>query len=77
MMAAFDRNRALIKLTALSNLSEQDEQDGFRFIFAGGVQAIRNPRDHEHSVTDDPDICLDHLSFVSLLLRRLDQAGVA
>jgi uncharacterized protein (TIGR02391 family) len=76
MMAAFDRSKALIKLTPLSNISEQDEQDGFRFVFAGGVQAIRNPRGHEHSVTDDPDICLDHLSFVSLLLRRLDQAGV-
>ena len=50
-------------------------QDGYRFVFAGGVKAIRNPRGHEHSVVDDPDICLDHLSFVSLLLRRLEQAG--
>lgn len=75
MMAAFDKNKAPIKLTALSNTSEQDEQEGYRFVFAGAVLAIRNPRGHEYNVTDDPDKCLDHLSFVSLLLRRLEQAG--
>jgi len=75
MMAAFDKNKPSIKLTPLRNTSEQDEQEGYRFIFAGGVMAIRNPRGHEHSVADDPDVCLDHLAFVSLLLRRLDQAG--
>jgi hypothetical protein len=39
------------------------------------MQGIRNPRAHEPTIVDDPDICLDHLSFVSLLLRRLEQAG--
>ena len=75
MMAAFDKNKASIKLTPLSTTSEQDEQEGYRFIFAGGALAIRNPRGHEYSVQDDPDTCLDHLSFVSLLLRRLEQSG--
>jgi glycerol uptake facilitator-like aquaporin len=36
---------------------------------------IRNPRGHEYAVVDDPDTCLDHLSFVSMLLRRLEAAG--
>jgi uncharacterized protein (TIGR02391 family) len=75
MMAAFDKSKPLIKLTALSGASELDEQEGFRFLFAGGVMAIRNPRGHEVDVRDDPDICLDHLAFASLLLRRLEQAG--
>ncbi|HEY0590867.1 MAG TPA: TIGR02391 family protein [Thermoanaerobaculia bacterium] len=52
-------------------------QKGYRFVFAGGVLAIRNPRGHEYDVTDDPDTCLDHLSFVSMLLRRFAQAGFA
>ena len=47
----------------------------FRFVFAGSMWAIRNPRGHEFDVIDDPDTCLDHLSFVSMLLRRLEQAG--
>jgi hypothetical protein len=44
-------------------------------MFTGGMKGIRNPRAHEPSIVDDPDICLDHLSFVSLLLRRLEQSG--
>ena len=76
MMAAFDKGKPLIKLTSLASTSEIDEQEGFRFLFAGGVMAIRNPRGHEVDVRDDPDTCLDHLAFVSLLLRRLEQAGL-
>jgi uncharacterized protein (TIGR02391 family) len=75
MMAAFDGAIPRVKLNALGTTSEKDEQQGYRFIFAGGMQGIRNPRAHEHTIVDDPDICLDHLSFVSLLLRRLEQAG--
>lgn len=75
MMAAFDDAKPKLQLTPLSNESEKDEQKGYRFIFAGGVQAIRNPRGHEFAVVDNPDTCLDHLSFVSMLLRRLEAAG--
>jgi len=75
MMAAFDGATPKVKLNALGTTSEKDEQQGYRFIFAGGMQGIRNPRAHEPAIMDDPDICLDHLSFVSLLLRRLEQAG--
>jgi uncharacterized protein (TIGR02391 family) len=75
MMAAFEEKNAKLKLTPLKTQSEKDEQEGYRFVFAGGVKAIRNPRGHEHSVVDNPDLCLDHLSFVSMLLRRLERAG--
>jgi uncharacterized protein (TIGR02391 family) len=75
MMAAFDGTTPKVKLNALGTTSEKDEQQGYRFVFAGAMQGIRNPRAHEPTIVDDPDICLDHLSFVSLLLRRLEQAG--
>jgi len=75
MMAAFDKAKPKLQLTPLKTPSEIDEQEGYRFIFAGGAWAIRNPRGHEFDVIDDPDTCLDHLSFVSMLLRRLEQAG--
>ena len=75
MMTAFAEGGPKLPLTPLRTTSEKDEQQGYKFIFAGGVLAIRNPRGHEHSVVDNPDICLDHLSFVSMLLRRLEQAG--
>src|SRR3954465_4390804 len=40
MMAPFEKNKPLIKLTSLKSVSELDEQEGFRFVFAGGVMAI-------------------------------------
>jgi uncharacterized protein (TIGR02391 family) len=75
MMRAFKEDAPKIKLTPLGTASEKNEQEGYKFIFAGGVVAIRNPRGHEHSVVDNLDLCLDHLSFVSMLLRRLEQSG--
>ena len=75
MMDAFDDAKPKLVLTPLKTISEVDEQKGYRFVFAGSMWAIRNPRGHEFDVVDDPDTCLDHLSFVSMLLRRLEQAG--
>jgi uncharacterized protein (TIGR02391 family) len=75
MMSALSGDSPLIRLSPLINVSQQNEQKGFQFSFAGAILAIRNPRGHEHSVVDDPDDCLDYLSLASLLLRRLADAG--
>ena len=78
MMEAFNGEKPgepKVQLTPLLSISEKDEQKGYRFIFAGSSWAIRNPRAHEHSIVDDIDTCLDHLVFVSMLIRRLEQAG--
>lgn len=75
MMAVFNEAGPAVKLNALSNPSEQDEQRGYRFIFSGAIVAIRNPGGHEITLSDDPDVCLDHLAFASLLLRRLERSG--
>lgn len=75
MQEAFKDNAPAIKLTALSNQSEKDEQKGYQCIFTGTVWAIRNPRGHEFDVQDNVDKCLDHLAFLSMLMRRLEEAG--
>ena len=75
MMQAFAEVSPAIQLTSLGTASQRDEQKGFQFLFAGSVLAIRNPRCHEVSISDSPDQCLDHLSLVSLLLRRSDESG--
>lgn len=72
MMAAFSETAPKIKLTDLRSSSEVDEQMGFKFVFAGVMSAIRNPRGHEIT-TDTIDRCLDHLSVASVLLRRFDE----
>lgn len=77
MMQVFDESKPVLQLTGLSNASEVDEQKGYKFLFSGAVMAIRNPRGHEIDVNDDPDVCLDHLAFASMLLRRLEQRDFA
>lgn len=72
MMSAFQAKDPKVRLTEMSNRSEVDEQEGLRFLFAGAMLAIRNPRGHEVGVDESLDDCLDHLSLASLLLRRLD-----
>jgi uncharacterized protein (TIGR02391 family) len=75
MMRGFSEDNPLIKLTPLITATEKDEQKGYQFLFAGSIQAIRNPRGHDYAVIDSPDQCLDHLALASLLLRRLEEAG--
>ncbi|NLE68400.1 MAG: TIGR02391 family protein [Lentisphaerae bacterium] len=72
MMVAFAETAPKIKLTNLVTSSDIDEQMGFKFIFAGVMSAIRNPRGHD--ITSDPiDRCLDHLSVASALFRRIEE----
>lgn len=72
MMEAFNETSPKIKLTDLTNTSEIDEQQGYKFIFSGAVMAIRNPRGHEIGMNETPGQCLDHISLASLLVRRLN-----
>lgn len=76
MMEAFNENGPKVKLNELATESEIDEQKGFRYIFAGAATGIRNPRGHEVDIGDTPDEALDYLALASLLLRRLDAAGL-
>jgi uncharacterized protein (TIGR02391 family) len=71
MMAAFSEANPRIRLTNLLTTSEIDEQSGFKFIFAGSMTAIRNPRGHDIKA-DSIDLCLDHLSLASVLVRTLE-----
>lgn len=75
MMEAFQDSSPAIKLSDLNTRSGKDEQKGYQFIFSGSVMAVRNPRGHEYKIRDSIDECLDHLSLVSLLLRRIEKAG--
>jgi uncharacterized protein (TIGR02391 family) len=76
MMDAFNEKKPLVALNGLATTSEINEQAGFKFLFAGTMTGIRNPRGHKSGLVDDPDTCLDHLALASLLLRRLDQSAL-
>ena len=76
MQEAFKDTSPLIPLNSMNSISEKDEQKGYQWLLTGSVWAIRNPRGHEVDVQDDMGLCLDHLSFFSMLIRRLQKAGV-
>jgi uncharacterized protein (TIGR02391 family) len=74
MNLAFSEEKPILKLNELNTMSEQDEQKGFRFIFAGSMAGIRNPSAHTTKVLNDPHEALEYLALASLLFRRLDEA---
>jgi len=75
MMAAFDQKAPKVQLNDLATMSDTDEQLGFRHVFAGVMSGIRNPRGHDNEIDrpDTIDLCLDHLSIASVLLRTLEK----
>jgi uncharacterized protein (TIGR02391 family) len=75
MMKAFDESGPTLALNPMVEDWQIDEQRGYRHMFAGAQAGIRNPRGHE-TLVDSPDLCLDHLSIASVLLRKLDEAGL-
>jgi uncharacterized protein (TIGR02391 family) len=76
MMRVFGGAPPKLRLNPGMTVSEQNEQEGYKFIFAGTIVGIRNPRGHATGIVDDPESCLDHLSLCSMLLRRLEEAGL-
>lgn len=75
MMSVFGGNTPKLKIANLTTQTGKDEQEGFKFLLAGAMLAIRNPRGHEYKIEDDPDTCLDYLVLISALLRTIERAG--
>ena len=73
MMNAFNPKNPTIELNELKSQSDENEQEGYRFVFAGAMTGIRNPRGHEVAYAESIEECLDHLSLASSLLRKLDK----
>jgi uncharacterized protein (TIGR02391 family) len=74
MTRAFAGDPPPIDLAVEQGQSGRDEQEGFRFIFMGVTQGIRNPKGHELVAQDDPQRALEYLALISVLFRRLDDA---
>jgi uncharacterized protein (TIGR02391 family) len=74
MQAVFAREKPILRLNALRTETERNEQEGYRFIFAGAMLGIRNPRAHEHEVADEAAVAIEMLVLANHLLRVLDRA---
>ncbi len=76
MTHAFATENPRIILADLSTETGKNIQAGFRFLFMGAVQGIRNPDAHEQFRPLDDEEALEKLAFASMLIRRLDEARV-
>ncbi len=74
MHHVFSEDNPILKLNELTTKSRRDEQMGYRFIFAGCMIGIRNPRAHEHDLRDDPNAALESLIWANHLLKVVDQS---
>lgn len=71
MTHVFSPDKPLLRLSDV-----RAEQQGFMFLFAGAILALRNPRAHNllEESEDDPERVLEWLTFLSALFRWLDDA---
>ena len=65
--------RKRLKFNDLSTESDQSEQRGMMYLYAGVMLAFRNPRAHG-LIDDDAEEALDIISLVSFLAKALDSA---
>jgi len=77
MAQAFAGDPPPIDLRLEQGRSGEDEQTGFKLIFMGVMQGIRNPKGHEVVQQGDPQRAIEYLGLVSVLMRRLDDAESA
>lgn len=75
MMKAFSVDKPQIVLADLDTDSGKSEQEGYMFLFAGAMEALRNPKAHAN-IDIDESRALHHLFVASLLMSKLDDAGV-
>ena len=73
MQNVFSPKNPILKFSDLQTQSEQSEQQGMMFLYAGAMLALRNPRAHE-IIQDDPEKALEYIAFLSLLAKSLDKA---
>jgi len=71
MATAFNQENPIIKVPE-AGYFDKDVQEGFKFLFMGATQGIRNPKAHKEIVQNDPFITLEYLGLASFLLKRID-----
>jgi uncharacterized protein (TIGR02391 family) len=73
MHKVFSEKKPIIRLNKMQEDHDIDEQTGFRFIYAGAMMGIRNPKAHAEVQQKDPYRTLEYISLASLLAKRLEE----
>lgn len=72
----FNKEHPIIKIIDGDESWQIDEREGFRYLFMGTFLGIKNPKSHDNPELKEPDKALEYLSFISLLMKRLDESSV-
>lgn len=75
MNCAFSPEHPIIVLGDLNTISGRNEQKGHMLLFAGSMIGIRNPKAHDNLEIEEAR-AMRHLFLASLLMEKLDEAGV-
>jgi len=73
MRKAFSAGNPALIFEGLDNESGRNVQEGYSNIFAGAIQAIRNPKAHENT-NISRDEAVKRLVFAGLLMDKIDEA---
>lgn len=76
MTAVFNEQNPALDITDANADAQQqaDEREGFKFLFMGGAQGLRNTRGHGPNLQTAPEEAMEMLATANLLMRRLDRA---
>jgi hypothetical protein len=69
MQKAFSEKSPVLQINELRTDSQRSEQLGYMEILAGCMLGIRNPRAHEHQLSDAPEVALELLIWANHLMR--------
>jgi uncharacterized protein (TIGR02391 family) len=72
MIQAFKEDGGLLRISDNPN-----EQQGYMWLFAGSVSAIRNPLSHVSGAAIDKHEAMEYLALASLLFRYLDRSHIS
>lgn len=69
-----DGDKALIEVCDRSTDTGQNIHEGTRFMLAGAMAALRNPKAHTNSAVITKEECVRRLMFASMLMYKIDDA---
>ena len=76
MASVFHEQNPALDITSdtANEAQKADEREGFKFLFMGAAQGLRNPRAHGANLQTTEQEAMEKLATASLLMRALDRA---
>ncbi len=69
-----DGDKAMVEICDRSTDTGSNIHEGTRFMLAGAMAALRNPKAHSNSAVITQEECLRRLMFASMLMYKIDEA---